>query len=470
MVSTLIRDAIIVSVDDRIGDLERGSILIEGDRIMEVAPHVDAPEGTDVIDAAGMVAMPGFVNAHIHTWQTALRGVAADWTLSEYLLAMHAELAGQFGPDDIRIGNYFGALNQIASGTTTLADWCHNNPTPDHTDAAIDGLMRSGIRAVFLHGSPKPGLKPGPKHFSEIPMPATEVKRVRTELLSSDDALVTMGLAILGPQLSVWDVCVADFRLARDLDLVASMHVSGKMLTEDGFERLLTRGLIGPRINVVHGNTLGDDLLARLADQGVSFSVTPEAELQMGHGDPLTSRLRRLGGRISLGSDVESAMTGDMFAVTRFALQSTRHKDNLEALATQGAGPDHISVTAREALRWSTIEGARMLGLDRRIGSLTPGKQADIVLLDARKLNMFPVIDPVASIVLHAGIVNVDTVLIAGETRKRGGLLVDQPRLDQMEALEHSGRRILGTTAKPSLEAISRGNLRKADGGATGLR
>jgi cytosine/adenosine deaminase-related metal-dependent hydrolase len=279
-------------------------------------------------------------------------------------------------------------------------------------------------------------------------MPAGEVKRVRRERLSSDDALVTMGLAILGPQLSVWEACHADFRLARDLDLVASTHVSGKLLTEDGFERLSAAGLLGPRINVVHGNSLGDERLAMLVDQGVSFSLTPEVELQMGHGDPLTSRLRRLGGRISLGSDVESAMTGDMFAVTRFALQSARHKDNLESLTRQGAGPEHITVTAREALRWSTIEGARMLGLDDRIGSLTPGKQADIVLLDARKLNMFPVVDPVASIVLHAGIVNVDTVLIAGKTHKRHGVLVDEPRPDEMEALEHSGRRILRDHAK----------------------
>lgn len=443
MARTLIRDAMIVSVDDRIGDLTRGAILIDGDRIVDVAPDLDAPEGAAIIDGAGMVAMPGFVNAHIHTWQTGLRGIAADWTLAEYLRAIHAGLAEHFRPDDIRIGNAFGALNQIASGTTTIADWCHNNPTPDHTDAAIDGLMRSGIRAVFLHGSPKPDPKLGRKPFSEIPMPADEVRRVRSERLSSGSALVTMGLAVLGPQLSVWDVCESDFRLARELDLVASTHVSGKLLTEDGFERLSAAGLLGPWVNVVHGNALDDDRLAMLVEEGVSFSLTPEVEMQMGHGDPLTSRLRRLGGLISLGSDVESAMTSEMFSVTRFALQAARHADNLAALVKDGAGPDHITVTAREALRWSTIEGARMLGLDDRIGSLTPGKQADILLLDARKLNMFPVVDPVASIVLHAGVVNVDTVLIAGAVRKRHGLLVDEPRPDEMAALEDSGRRIL---------------------------
>lgn len=443
MTSTLIRDAIVVSMDDEIGDLARGSILIEDDRIGQVAPDIAAPDGTEVIDGAGMLAMPGFVNAHIHTWQTALRGIAADWTITQYLRAMHAGLAGHFQPGDIRIANYFGALNQISSGTTTLVDWCHNNPTPDHTDAAIDGLMEAGIRAVFLHGSPKPDPGPGQKHFSEIPMPVDEVRRLREGRLSSNDALVTMGLAILGPQLSVWDVCEADFRLARETGLVASMHVSGKLLTEDGFERLAAMGMLGPHINVVHGNILDDDRLALLVDKGVSFTLTPEVELQMGFGDPLTARLRKLGGRISLGSDIESSMTGDMFSVTRVAVQAARHFDNLVSLREKGACPEAITVPAREALRWSTIEGARMLGLEERIGSLSPGKQADIVLLDTTKLNMYPVLDPVASVLFHAGTVNVDTVFIAGEARKRRGRLIDEPGDGDREALRRSGRTIL---------------------------
>lgn len=443
MPRTLIRDAIVVSMDDRIGDLECGSILIEDSRISRVAPDIAPPAGTEVIEGAGMLAMPGFVNAHIHTWQTALRGVAADWTIAQYLRAMHAGLAGHFRPDDIRIANYFGALNQICSGTTTIADWCHNNPTPEHTDAAVDGLEESGIRAVFLHGSPKPDPKPGQKHFSEIAMPVGEIRRLRTGRLSSDDALVTMGLAILGPQMSVWDVCQTDFRLAREMGMVASMHVSGKMLTQDGFERLAEAGLLGPHINIVHGNILDDEHLAMLTDKGTSFTMTPEVELQMGFGDPLTSRLRRLGGRISLGSDIESSMAGDMFTVTRMALQAARHCDNLDTLKTLGTCPDSITVTGREALRWSTICGARTLGLEDKIGSLTPGKQADIVLLNAGKLNMHPVVDPVASILFHAGVVNVDTVLIAGEARKRDGRLISEPKPHQMATLAESGRRIL---------------------------
>ena len=118
-----------------------------------------------------MVVTPGLINAHLHTWQTALRGLAADWTVAEYMQAMHRGLATHYRPEDIYIANLMGALNQINNGATTLVDWYHNNPTPDHTDAAIQGLDESGIRAVFLHGSPKPNPKPGQKHFSEVPMP-----------------------------------------------------------------------------------------------------------------------------------------------------------------------------------------------------------------------------------------------------------------------------------------------------------
>ncbi len=442
MTRTLIRSATLVTIDPALGDLA-GDVLVEDGRIAAVGPGLAAPEGAEVVDASGMIALPGFVNAHIHTWQAGLRGVAADWTIGEYMRAMHAGLATHFRPDDIRIANHVGALHQVHAGTTTLADWCHNNPTPDHTDAAVDGLEASGIRAVFLHGSPKPDPKPGQKHFSEVPMPRAEVERLRRGRLASGDRLVTLGLAVLGPQLSVWDVCDADFRLAREFDLVASMHVSGPLLTADGFERLAGLGLLGPRVNIVHGNVLEGDRLARLVDLGVSFTPTPEVELQMGFGDPLTGRLRALGGRISLGSDIESAMAGDMFAVTRFALQAQRHADALVARAAEGRSPASITVTAREALAWATIGGARMLGLDDRIGSLTPGKRADLILVDARGINLRPVHDPVASLLFHAGPRDVDSVMVDGRFLKRGGRLAE-PALDRLLGeVEASGRRIM---------------------------
>ena len=455
MPHTLIRNATIVSVDPAIGTLPRGDILIEDSRILEVsAAPLTAPDGAEVIEAEGMIAVPGFVNAHIHTWQTGLRGIAADWTIPRYLKAMHAGLATLFTPDDIRIANRMGALNQLSAGTTTLADWCHNNPTDEHSHAAIDGLESTGIRAVFLHGSPKPDPKPGQPHFSEIPMPRDRVEALRTGRLATEDGLVTMGLAILGPQMAVQEVCEQDFRLARDLGLVASMHVSGPMLAKKGFQRLHEQGLLGPQFNIVHGNGLDDEDVDLVVAQGLSITPTIEIELQMGYGNGLTSRVRARGGnaQLSIGSDIESVQGGEMFSVMRMTLQAARHEDNLAHRAVHGLAPEAVSIRTEEALDWATMGGARMLGLDHRIGSLTPGKQADIVLIGTSRLNMIPVHDPVASVVFHASAADVDTVLVAGRLRKRGGALLAPPTEADVAALRASGERIVGT-ARARMEA-----------------
>lgn len=436
-----IKGATIVTMDPQMGEFS-GDILVRDGRIAEIGARLDAPAAVRVIEAAGMIAMPGFVNAHIHTWQTGLRGIAADWAIAGYLRAMHAGLATLFRPDDIHVANLAGALNQLHCGTTTIVDWCHNNPTPEHTDAAVAGLDEAGIRALFLHGSPKPDPKPGQRHFSEIPMPRAEVERLRKGRFSSP-GLLTLGLAVLGPGFGVYDVARADAVLARDLDMIASMHVSGPMMTPDGFERLGAENLLGPLFNIVHGNSLPDAVLRLLVDAGASFTVTAEVEMQMSFGKPLTGRLRALGAPVSIGSDVESGMSGDMFAVTRMTLQGQRFVDAMEAIERTGKGPADVSVTCREALRWATIDGARMAGLEDEIGSLTPGKAADIVLLSATDPNMFPVIDPVASIVLQAGPGNVDTVIVGGDVRKRGGKLV-YPGLEACRArLAFSSQRIM---------------------------
>ena len=441
MTRKLIQGGHVISMDTKVGT-GRFDILVEDDRIVEVAAAIDAQDA-ERIDASGCIVIPGLVNAHMHTWQTALRGVAANWTLPQYFRSVHAGVATLFTPDDLYIGTLVGALNQLNCGTTTLGDWCHNNPTPAHTDRAIDGLLASGIRSVFFHGSPKPDPKPGQKHFSEIPHPRSEVERLLRDRLTSRQSLVTLGMAILGPHYSTYDVAVHDFKLARELELVASMHCAGlEAKTPDGWERLAEAGLLGPNNNVVHGNNLSDAQLRMMLDRGVTFSLAPETEMAQGHGHPITGRLRDAGHAPSLGTDLESVISGDMFAVARMALASQRALDNVEARKVHGQLPSTSTISCDEALGWITIHGARALGLEDRVGSLTPGKQADVVLLRADTLNMRPLHDPVAAVVMQASLANVDTVLVAGQIRKRHGQLLF-PSLDQRLAeLDESGRRI----------------------------
>jgi len=444
---TLIKSATILSMDARLGDLDSGDLLVEGDRIIDVRPDIDLGSGAleaEIVDGAGRIVIPGLINAHMHSWQTALRGFAANWTLLEYFRRMHAGLATVFRPADIHIATLAGALNQINCGTTTLVDWCHNNPTPDHTDAAVRGLVESGIRAAFFHGSPKPEPKPGEPHFSEVPHPRREVERLLAGPLADRNGLVTLGLAILGPHYSTLDVAMHDFRLARELNLIASMHQGGgPAKTAGGWERLIDAGLVSAGINIVHGNDLPDDLLHRLVDLGVTFSVTPENEMIQGHGFPITGRLLKFGTRPSIGIDLESVLAGDLLGAARVALSTQRALDNADSRRTDGAIPDTTTIPTREALRWVTTEGARMLGREDQIGSLTPGKLADLVVVNATDLNLFPVHDPVSTVVMQASLANIEAVMIGGIWKKRNGrLLVDA--LDETKArLARSGRRLV---------------------------
>ncbi|CAL8481577.1 Cytosine/adenosine deaminase (plasmid) [Caballeronia sp. S22] len=437
----LITGGQVITMDPVIGN-GRFNVLIENDRIVDIGPEVQAHDAQQ-LDASGCIVIPGLINAHMHTWQTALRGVTANWTLPTYFRSVHAGLATCFNPDDLYIGTLVGALNQLNLGTTTLGDWCHNNPTPAHTDRAVDGLLESGIRAVYFHGSPKPDPKPGQKHFSEIPHPRSEIERLLKSKFTSRDAKVTLGMAILGPHYSTFEVSEHDFQLAAEFELIASMHCAGlEPKTPDGWERLAERNLLGPTTNIVHGNNLTDAQLRMMIDRGVTFSVAPETEMTQGHGHPITGRLRDAGSAPSLGVDLESAIAGDMFTVARVALASQRALDNAQARANTGQLPAHSTISTSDALSWITIRGAEALGLQDRVGSLTPGKQADVVLIRADGLSMRPVHDPVSAVLMQGSAANVDTVLVAGEFKKRDGKLLYEHLERRLDELDESGRRI----------------------------
>jgi cytosine/adenosine deaminase-related metal-dependent hydrolase len=436
---TLIRGATIITMDAQ-GDLPQGDILVTGDTLTEIAPLIHADDA-QAVDAAGCIVIPGLVNAHMHTWQTALRGLAANWTLLEYFQKMHAGLATVFEPQDLYIATLVGALNQLNCGTTTLADWCHNNPTPQHNDAAIAGLLESGIRAAFFHGTPKPDPQPGQVPFWEVPHPRAEIERLLKA--HQGQALLSVQAAVLGPHYATLEVALHDFAMARELGLIASLHQGGgPARTPDGWRRLEEAGLLGAHINIVHGHALSDTQLQRFCDLGMSFSAAAENEMTQGHGHPLTGRLRAWGRAPSLGVDLESVLSGEMLAQARIAMGVQRSLDNVAYRESHGTIPPTSTITTREALSWVTLEGARMLKQSHRIGSLAAGKQADLVLIRATDLNMQPVHDPVSSVVMQTSLANIDSVMVAGRWKKRHGQLLGvdlPPRLAQLQA---SGRKI----------------------------
>ena len=301
----------------------------------------------------------------------------------------------------------------------------------------------------------KPDPKPGEPHFSEVPHPRREIERLLKGALTDRTALVTLGIAILGPHYSTLEVSAHDFALAREFGLVASMHQGGgEAKTPGGWETLMQRGLVGPHINVVHGNNLTDAQLKSFVDLGVTFSVTPENEMAQGHGHPITGRLRALGTAPSLGVDLESAISGDMFSVARIALASQRALDNAAERGKSGGIPATSTVPAAEALDWITMRGAAMLGMTGRTGSLTPGKQADLAVMSLGPLAMWPVHDPVASVVMQGSGARVRDVMVAGAFRKKDGRLQRKDLPAIRAALARSGERILARLNVPSISRL----------------
>jgi len=431
MARTLIKNATIVSMDPKIGDLDGGDILIDGEKIVDVGRNLGAADAV-IVDGRDRVVIPGMVNAHIHTWEFALRGIGSDWVGSrDYHANMHQGMATRYNAHDVYVANLIGSLNQIHNGTTTIVDWCHILKDAEMTDAAIDGLEESGIRAVFARGTVKPPITQNATPYYKIPFPREEVRRLRTGRLASDERLVTLAMAILGPDWGEYDVAVHDIRLAREYGLINSAHTygrKGKRKVEDGMPRLAKEGLLGPDHNIAHGNCFAEDELKIVLDAGCTITATCFTEMLNYEQPAMIGRMLKFGGVPSLGSDCDPYFNSSMLWVTRHAFQHQRELDNRSLYATGKwpAATQHSTQT-RDALYWATMGGAKAMRLDHKIGSITPGKQADLAMFDMRGMNVFPAMpggDPVHAVVMYAEAADVDSVMVAGRFVKRDGKLL----------------------------------------------
>ncbi len=434
----LIRGAHVIASPQHADHGKVQSILIEGDTISALGEDAErlARPSDDILDGQGRIVIPGLVNAHMHSWQTGLRGIGLDWNLMEYLGFMHGRVMAAMRPEDVYIGNLAAALNQLNAGTTMLADWCHANSTPDHTEAAISALKDAGIRAMFLHATPM-----GKAQSRE------EVESLLRNAAFTSSGLLTLGLAIAGPLYSPKDIAEADLELARDLNLVATMHHSGGPgCPDEVWHDLIAKDLIGPRVNIVHGNTIGDDLMDRLVDAGATFTITPEVEMNDGHGHPITGRLRERGVAPAIGIDIECAIGPSVIGAAVVAMVHQRAID-----APQPGVPPQATakrINRMEPLYWATGAGAHALGMGSKIGEIIPGKQADVTIIDGRALDLWPNNDPLAT-VLRSNSSHVETTIVAGRIVKRGGTLTDFPERELMDRLSESSQHILEAASLP---------------------
>lgn len=407
---TLIRGGMVFSVDPDIGDLPRGDVLIEDSIIVAVGEDLSAADAR-IVDASHRIVMPGLVDTHRHLWQSALRQIAVDWTLGQYVDHMLLELGHRFSPEDVYAGELLGAIEAVDAGITTIMDWSHIMRSPEHADEAVRGIAESGMRVVFGYGNPHP---PVAQWYRK------DVIRVAERYFSSSAGLLTFALASNGPEFGPVEDTLVDLELARQLGVRTSMHVGvGLLGRKRTISELHRRGLLGPDLIYVHGNTCTDEEFRLIADSGGHVSISPRIEMQMGHGYPATGRLCAAGVAPSLSVDIVSGVGGSLFAEMRGTLEAERGWQNHLAL-TRGETLPELTITARDVVRMATIEGARTLGLADRIGSLTPGKQADIILLDIDLPNLFLVNNLPAAVTMSDNH-NVDTVFIAGKPVKAAG-------------------------------------------------
>ena len=419
---TLLQNGCVITVDKGLGNFWRADVLIEGTKIAAIGPDLGVTDA-EIIDASQMIVMPGLIDTHRHLWEGILRNISADGILANYFPDVLGVLAPVYRPEDAYAGNLIGALGAIDAGITTLLDWSHIQNTPEHSDATIKALQESGLRAVFAYGNPNTSLADW--WFNSSLNHPEDVRRLRTQYFSSEDQLITLAVAPRGPEFTTMEVARHDWALAREVGARITVHVGvGENGFSGGVRQMYEEGLLGPDTTYIHCCTLSDDELKAIIDTGGTFSLATAVEMQMRHGMPPIDRILRLGARPSLSVDVETNVPGDMFTQMRAAFQCQRALVNQRALYGGGYEGENL-ITVQDVLEFTTIEGARATGLEHKTGSLTPGKEADIILLRADRLNMTPLNDPIAAVVIGADTGNVDSVFVAGRALKRNGQLLN---------------------------------------------
>jgi 5-methylthioadenosine/S-adenosylhomocysteine deaminase len=434
----LIRGGYVLTQDPQLGELIGADVLIDGDRIAEVGRDLSAADAR-TIDATGDVVIPGFIDTHRHTWETSIRTSAPDYALITYFSAILDKFAPHYRPDDVYAGNLWGALECINAGITTLVDWSHIMNTPDHADAAIHGLQESKLRSVFAYGFGNTSLVDwwfGPDYQgSVLTSDGPDARRIRKQYFNSDDGLITMALATRGPNFCKPEVVRHDWELAKELGLNITVHVA---MDRFGYTKLQVAGLrdmdlLYPNTTYIHASHFTDEEWALVRDSGGNVSFAPQIEIQMGHGWAPAVTALAYNVPIGLSSDVATTASADQFTQMHAIFGSERgrkHQESWEAdLDGLEASPGLI--TSRQVLEWATLGGAKVAGIADRTGSLTPGKKADLVIIDGSAVNVAPIIDPVGAVVCAADVSNVKTVLVDGEILKEDFRLtasLDGPR------------------------------------------
>jgi len=404
----VIRNAYVLTMDEKLGDLPRGDIHVRNGAIIAVGKSLKAP-GAKTIDAKTMIALPGLIDTHWHMWGTAASNTAGDDPKMGYFSFAKA-VGAIFKPEDNARGVRLAIAEAIDSGLTTVHNWSHNIVSPAYADAELAAHTAMGHRALFGYGYFGIRMENQPVNVADLP-------RVNEKWIKPSEGLLTLGVCSRGPESNNMDMVRMEWEAARKMGLRVSTHVGtslAKVKERQAVKKLNEAGLLGPDVILVHDTNMVDDDTEILGRTKTEVSVSPFTELRTGFG--VTPILKFLAAKVPIGLSVDTTVlagNADMFAIMK-AIQ------NID----DGTTPSEFGITARRVLEMATIEGARSMQMEKQIGSLTPGKRADIILVRTDALNMAPMADPVRMIVQAAQPANVDTVMVDGRILKRHGKLI----------------------------------------------
>ncbi len=417
----LIRGGFVLTMDPDLGDQPGADVLIEGESIAAVGRNL-AADGAQVIEAEGDIVIPGLVDTHRHTWEAPIRSSAPNYTLGDYFVGILDSFAPKYRPEDVYAGNLWGSLECINAGITTLVDWSHIANTPEHADEAIRGLQDSGIRAIYAYGFPNTSLADW--WFNSGLIQPEDARRIRKQYFSSDKGLITMAMATRGPGFCQPDVVRHDWEMAKDIGVPITVHVAMDRMAGhfNMVKQLHDMDLLYPDTTYIHSSHLTDEEWRYVADSGGKISFAPQVELSMGHGWAPAVKALSYGLRPGLSIDVVTTSPGSLFVEMHALFGSERARRHEIGWDKDTDSTDLLTV--RDILSFATIDGAKVAGVADRAGSLTPGKKADVVIINGKHLNTAPVIDPVATVVLAADTADVDTVIVSGKIHKRDGKML----------------------------------------------
>ncbi|KXF54717.1 hypothetical protein AXA44_05680 [Rhodococcus sp. SC4] len=420
---TVFRDATVISMDPAIGTLENADVLVENDTIVHVGPGLGAVDAQE-IDGTGAILTPGFVDTHRHLWQSAIKGVFADWTTLQYMHGIRLHIAPMVTADDTYTATYAGALECLNNGVTTVLGYEHNVNTTEHAFAGAQAMVDAGVRGVYALGMGQAPL--APRVFSRTADYIPVLDKLRDQFFTSATGRVQLGVAPVELFMASEDVVAEQFALARSFGATLTLHINAVQNSVGEITRLAKAGLIAPDIVFVHGEASTDNEYRQVADNGAAICACVEAEMAMAQGEPSLRKQREFGLAPTVGVDSVGCCGGGIVSQVRMGMQIVRLADAHAQLAA-GHNPEAVSVTAGEALEWGTINGAKALGIDSRTGSITVGKQADLVLFRATSPDMAGYLrsNPAAAVVTQSSAADIDTVMVAGDIVKYDGKLRD---------------------------------------------